>query len=55
MAKDLSKRLLAIVDALPLRPGMRVLEIGCGLVQWPVRSRGGLAAGTFSPLTDPPK
>ncbi|ASP86635.1 SAM-dependent methyltransferase [Sinorhizobium meliloti] len=30
MAKDLSPRLLALVDALPLRRGMRVLEIGCG-------------------------
>ncbi|MER8508555.1 class I SAM-dependent methyltransferase [Mesorhizobium sp. M0199] len=30
MANDLSPRLLAIVNALPLRPGMRVLEIGCG-------------------------
>ena len=26
----LSSRLLAIVDALPVLPGMRVLEIGCG-------------------------
>jgi len=26
----LSPRLLAIVDSLPLREGMRVLEIGCG-------------------------
>lgn len=26
----LSARLLAIVEALPLRPGLRVLEIGCG-------------------------
>jgi SAM-dependent methyltransferase len=27
---DLSPRLAAIVDALPLRTGLRVLEIGCG-------------------------
>lgn len=30
MAAGLSSRLRAVVDALPLRPGMRVLEIGCG-------------------------
>jgi cyclopropane fatty-acyl-phospholipid synthase-like methyltransferase len=30
MAAELSARLAEIVEALPLRPGMRVLEIGCG-------------------------
>ena len=30
MAAALSPRLQAIADALPLRPGLRVLEIGCG-------------------------
>ena len=30
MASSLSSRLLEVVDALPLRTGMRVLEIGCG-------------------------
>jgi cyclopropane fatty-acyl-phospholipid synthase-like methyltransferase len=30
VAARLSPRLRAIVDALPLRPGLRVLEIGCG-------------------------
>ena len=30
MASPLSSRLGAIVDALPLRAGLRVLEIGCG-------------------------
>ncbi|HEY8357474.1 MAG TPA: class I SAM-dependent methyltransferase [Ramlibacter sp.] len=30
MAADLSRRLVEIVNALPLKPGLRVLEIGCG-------------------------
>ena len=30
MMKGLSPRLLAVVDALPLRTGLRVLDIGCG-------------------------
>jgi SAM-dependent methyltransferase len=30
MSGGLSPRLAAIVQALPLRPGLRVLEIGCG-------------------------
>lgn len=30
MPSKISPRLAAIVKALPLRPGMRVLEIGCG-------------------------
>ncbi|MFJ6113781.1 methyltransferase domain-containing protein [Agrococcus sediminis] len=27
---ELSPRLAAVLEALPLRPGMRVLEVGCG-------------------------
>jgi cyclopropane fatty-acyl-phospholipid synthase-like methyltransferase len=30
MSRSLSPRLIAIVNALPLKSGMRVLEIGCG-------------------------
>jgi SAM-dependent methyltransferase len=30
MAERISKRLMQIVDALPLKEGMRILEIGCG-------------------------
>jgi len=30
MGQDLSLRLAACINALPLRQGMRVLEIGCG-------------------------
>jgi SAM-dependent methyltransferase len=30
MANEISRRLAEIVEALPLRPHMRVLEIGCG-------------------------
>ncbi|MEV0283282.1 MULTISPECIES: methyltransferase domain-containing protein [unclassified Kribbella] len=30
MGEGLSGRLLAVVEALPLRVGMRVLEVGCG-------------------------
>ena len=30
MGQDLSPRLAACINALPLRQGMRVLEIGCG-------------------------
>lgn len=30
MTGEISRRLATIVEALPLRPGLRVLEIGCG-------------------------
>ncbi|MEU4394889.1 hypothetical protein [Kribbella sp. NPDC023855] len=30
MSASLSSRLAAVVDALPLVPGLRVLEFGCG-------------------------
>jgi cyclopropane fatty-acyl-phospholipid synthase-like methyltransferase len=30
VGKELSARLAEIVNALPLHPGIRVLEIGCG-------------------------
>lgn len=30
MSTKISKRLQDIIDALPLKSGMRVIEIGCG-------------------------
>lgn len=30
MEKKISKRLLNVIESLPLKPGMRILEIGCG-------------------------
>ncbi|WP_433165572.1 SAM-dependent methyltransferase [Kribbella sp. CA-247076] len=49
MGERLSGRLLQVVDALPLRPGMRVLEIGSGpgAAAREVARRVGPAAGGF--------
>ena len=51
VTKNVSARILRVVDSLPLTPGIRVLEVGCGPVLRRATSRGASATERSSRST----